>query len=117
MKETSTDENIDLEISKYDVVERQYPSIEELRTIDAVIISGSFADSSIVDKSMWDLFKNVNFLTNLLVWVLRLCGFLIMLHDDFPHIRQIGICFVSIHQPFKVILFKQYTHKGNATSC
>ncbi|TIB87045.1 class I glutamine amidotransferase-like protein [Wallemia mellicola] len=71
----SSDVDVDLQISKYDVVERQYP--KNIGTYDAVIISGSFADSSIDDK----------------MWVLRLCGFLIMLHDEYPHIRQIGICF------------------------
>ncbi|EIM24311.1 class I glutamine amidotransferase-like protein, partial [Wallemia mellicola CBS 633.66] len=71
----SSDVDVDLQISKYDVVERQYP--KNIGTYDAVIISGSFADSSIDDK----------------MWVLRLCGFLIMLHDEHPHIRQIGICF------------------------
>ena len=92
----SSDTEIDLEISKYDVIERQYP--RDIHTYDAVIISGSFADSSVDDK----------------LWVLRLCGFLIMLHDEYPHIRQIGICFVGMNFASNILLTPD---TGNANSC
>lgn len=48
----SSSSDIDLQISKYDVIERQYP--KDIHTYDAIIISGSFADSSIDDKSELD---------------------------------------------------------------
>ncbi|KAN0059868.1 hypothetical protein ACQY0O_008442 [Thecaphora frezii] len=62
----------------FDARKHQYPSEHQLRTsIDAVIVSGSFQDGASHDTR----------------WILRLAGFLIALHDDYPRIRIIGICF------------------------
>lgn len=50
---------------------------KELEDIDAIVISGSFEDDAHTDTT----------------WILRLAGFLIMVKDNYPRIRIIGICF------------------------
>jgi GMP synthase-like glutamine amidotransferase len=62
----------------FDVVhKREYPTDSDLENIDALVISGSFEDDADHDVT----------------WILRLAGFLIKVHDDFPRIRILGICF------------------------
>lgn len=71
-------EHLKLETKSYDVLDkREYPTDDELKDIDAIIISGSFEDDAHEDA----------------IWILKLAGFLIKIHDDFPRIRMIGICF------------------------
>jgi len=72
------DEDIKLDVKGYDVVyKREYPTIEDLNKVDCVIISGSFVEDACVDTA----------------WIARLAGYVVYLHDEWPSIRIIGICF------------------------
>lgn len=74
----NTDPDLDLSVTGFDVVgKREYPTSEQLKETDAVIISGSFVDDACADTP----------------WISRLAGFVVYLHDVHPRIRLIGICF------------------------
>ncbi|KAJ9127016.1 hypothetical protein QFC24_001247 [Naganishia onofrii] len=72
------DSKLELETLSYDVVhKREYPKDDVLARTDAIVVSGSFEDEAHADT----------------MWILKLAGFLIKVHDEYPKTRIVGICF------------------------